>query len=106
MNEEKTESKPDSQAKADSSRSACSVVVSDTPETDQAWKTSGNSNRQGWELARKFERKHKECNEGARIIDRERIELRQALRDMIAAKGRYNTQKAMERLILLLPENQ
>ena len=39
-------------------------------------------------------------------IEAERDELQTALREMIAAKGRFNTQTAMERLIALLPENQ
>ena len=38
--------------------------------------------------------------------ENERNALQNALREMIAAKGRYNTQTAMERLIALLPENQ
>jgi hypothetical protein len=39
-------------------------------------------------------------------LEGERDELRDALRTMIKAKGRFNTQTAMERLIALLPENQ
>jgi hypothetical protein len=40
-----------------------------------------------------------------RKIERERDELRDQLRAMVNAKGRYNTQIAMETLIGLLPEN-
>ena len=38
-------------------------------------------------------------------LERERDELRNQLRAMVNAKGRYNTQIAMEKLIGLLPEN-
>ena len=44
--------------------------------------------------------------EFARKLERERNAYQTALREMIAAKGRFNTQTAMERLIALLPENQ
>ena len=42
----------------------------------------------------------------AQKLERERNAYQTALREMVAAKGRYNTQTAMERLIALLPENQ
>jgi len=36
--------------------------------------------------------------------ERERDSLKQAVRDMVKAKGRYNTQKATENLISLVPD--
>ncbi len=43
--------------------------------------------------------------EHARKLERERDELRDQLRAMVNAKGRHNTQIAMEKLVDLLPEN-
>ena len=40
-----------------------------------------------------------------RQMERERDQLRDQLRQMVNAKGRFNTQKEMEKLISLLPEN-
>jgi hypothetical protein len=37
-------------------------------------------------------------------LESERDDLRTALREMVAAKGRYNTMTAMEKLIALVPD--
>jgi hypothetical protein len=50
--------------------------------------------------------KLEQCKVDGHIAAMQRDALQDALREMIAAKGRFNTQTAMERLIALLPENQ
>ncbi len=42
----------------------------------------------------------------ARKLERERDELREAVRNLINVQGRHQTQIAMQRLIAILPENQ
>jgi hypothetical protein len=49
-------------------------------------------------------REEEKVNDGHAAEQRDALQ--DALREMVAAKGRFNTQNAMERLIALLPENQ
>ena len=68
--------------------------MNDTPETDQTASYDGNWDTKALRMTAK-----------ARSLERERDALRNQLREMVNAKGRFNTQKAMEKLISLLPEN-
>jgi hypothetical protein len=74
-------------------------MKTDTPETDK--KAAEITGYTYWQA-----RRITMWKEYAKKLERERNDLRTALREMVSAKGRYNTQTAMERLIALLPENQ
>ena len=84
--------KPSTPIGEKSDSAACSLRP--TPETDAEIKSQyerGNTclSLTGW----------------AKQLERERDELRDQLRKMVKAKGRFNTQKEMEKLISILPEN-
>jgi hypothetical protein len=79
-------------------------MKTDTPETDSA---EAEHQRKTWQSGtHKIFASELVPVEFAQKLERERDDLRTALREMVAAKGRYNTQTAMEALIALVPDIQ
>jgi len=108
--------KTDNGAGVDCRPMSCSLVdipdeVFEASETLHSYFT--REGRSGWEfnhvasrlLVSKLRKQVADGKRNGHRVAVQRDKLQDALREMVAAKGRYNTQRAMEHLISLLPEN-
>jgi hypothetical protein len=86
-------------------RSSAPCSRSSTPESSEAWDAVSRTPDGMYDSRVPISAYAYAMSDHSKKMERQRDELRDAVRAYRDAKGRYHTQKACERLLDLLPEN-